>query len=538
MHVVSLGEGNVDCGDGHGTTACGDDALHPHETNGVLLLPDQRSRWHAFNVKTLMLPQHGTAVSEHLSQNRIASALLLRVGKASITSTVLLLGIFICIAFILLNAFSPPKEEFPDDPYDEEANRTSSWAEAYREAYGQRREAMELLRNTSIITKEDWYLPSTPVAHIDECVQVALQMLRERPMVDWYDTQAQRAFEAGYSTLHKEPGLDVRADIEIGDGAWSRFYMQSESQPDVQEAVQFLLCLGIVSKDEFRDSLVPRPYIEERVAVALNLLKQQSLREWIGVFEKAQGNLKASVMAQFTTPRGPLPEPQAPPHHSPYQSPHHSPHPPIANPMGYEEPIRTVPTSTSFKRGGTAGLYNEDDEHYDQKDWRGERLFNAEGHSGRTPPAPPTSTFPTSVPRQAETGSIRDLRTVGEGSEVQTKQSSPGLPRTVPSVRGLGQQSTGAAAYMIPVSPMGSTRSPRSMPPAAVVADPFPQRLPTPERPRSLVFGSGTLGRDKSPRSGGNASQGWPVQIKFSNNAVSGSQWEANVTPPTSQMDM
>jgi len=68
MHVVSLGEGNVACDDTR-SNGCGD-ALHPHESNGVLLLPDQRSRWHAFNVKTLMLPQHEATVSEHASQSR------------------------------------------------------------------------------------------------------------------------------------------------------------------------------------------------------------------------------------------------------------------------------------------------------------------------------------------------------------------------------------------------------------------------------------------------------------------------------------
>merc|ERR1719272_1697450 len=140
---------------------------------------------------------------------------------------------------------------------------------------------------------------------MDECIQIAEQMLTEKSEKDWVDQwqKAQRAFEERRAAFYKGQVHDMMAVYQSSDGSWARAYHHSAGNPERQEAFELLLRLGIVSSDEFANSLVPPKLIEERLSVATDLLKQKSLKEWVDLCEKAQkGNTntaKASILACF-----------------------------------------------------------------------------------------------------------------------------------------------------------------------------------------------------------------------------------------------
>jgi len=524
---VSLGVGNVECDGTHKDSACGD-ALHTHETGGT------------FNVHTLMLPQTaGASVTEQLSQSTLGRLAALVHVRRSAGSTLVFLGIFICIVYGLVQAFSAAPEsdyERQDSPVD-----TGSWASAYNESRGYRREAMDLLFKTGIIPMQDLSASSVGAKHIEECVQVAVQMLREGSMEEWVGNWkgAQQTFEERYSALHKTPTVaavakaavnDMMAEFEFCDGSWARAYVMSAGQIDRQEAFQLLLRLGIVSKAEFRDSLVSPPYIEERVSVAMNLLKRQSLGQWVDLCETAQGNerkeyAKASVMAQFTTQGGEPPALYLPSQSSGSPQGNNTPasiRTPRSAIASNEKPsspteVRTMPLSSqALTRGTTQGLMSE-------------RLTPQKGH---TPSG--VSTFKTDT--------------------LYTRHTDAGGGSENPSISGSSRATTpivpppGKPIFVMPKSPRQAEGTKLSLPsttPAsttpAIDCSQLP-RLATPEQPRSMHWprserSMGMSGMSvRSDQSGAmSPSQGVPVQIKFANNAVSGSSWEKSVTPPGSQ---
>merc|ERR1719502_1709583 len=98
------------------------------------------------------------------------------------------------------------------------------------------------------------------------------------------------------------------ARYDDSDGSWALAYRQSRGETERREAFELLLRLGIVSPDEFANSLVAPKMIEERVAVAMDLLKQKSLKEWVDLCETAHGkNFKDSVLACFAVQPGESP---------------------------------------------------------------------------------------------------------------------------------------------------------------------------------------------------------------------------------------
>lgn len=535
MHVVSLGEGNVDCDDVH-NSACGD-GTHPHETRGVLLLPVSKSRWHAFNVDTLMLPQHAVAVSKHVSQStlqKVESGLLhLAQSGKGISGTILFLGLFICIGFLVLNMMTASEPEYKEPVPSE----FGSWEQAYRESRGLRREAIDLLFSTHIIAHEDRSLRSVHTAHIEECVQVAAQMLKERKSAEWIADwkHAQHTFEERYSAISGGPTEDdVMAEFEFCDGSWSRAYLHSEGQRDRREAFQLLLRLGIVSKAEFRDSLVSPPYIEERLSVAMNLLQRQSLSQWVALCDSVEGyNAKASIMAQFAsggeTPTYPQESSQPTAQRS------------VTAPQTVHSPeLRTVPADAlprQFRRGATETTLADDTSFF-------EGHKRTDGHStfSTSSPVPGAHERQQFTSKHADTGDEPQLLP-------QVTRTEPLVPRRNsprgPDSSRMTSPGSSAPVFVLPVSPMQEIKEPtghaRTLPPTAFAptgSEALP-RLSTPERPRTLNWPSSSAslgaGRETSPRTGAIASHGVPVQIKFANNAISGSSWEKTATPPGSQ---
>lgn len=512
MHVVSVGEGNIDCDETH---SC------DHETNGVLLLPESKNRWQAFKVHTMMLPQHAAAVTQQVAQSKVV-ATVMTFAKSGVGGTALMLMVFLCLGFVLLNMFggsSEQRDTYENKPDSRREEETSgSWAQAYGSAQGARRSAMDLLFRTGIIATQDLNLPYVNATYIEECVQIAAQMLRERSLEDWVLSWevAQQTFADRLSNFYKGQAQDVMAAYEFSDGSWARAYRQSEGQRDRREAFELLLRLGIISPDEFANSLVTPKYIEERLSVAMNLLNQKPLSQWVDLCETTgQGNFRESVLACFSTQGGGASTPPRQQEkwgsdewvdvgqevHSHRHDPHRASTPPE---------VRRLPVVEEFAKR----------EKMDMSD-------SAEG-----PSAPGTNTFST-------------------GSVHFASHQSPQItePTTITPGRKSPRMASGASKSAMFVLPTGANDSSKGVSPRAAQSMPAgfapanPARVQTPgsvgtlhwptsdKGPPTSGFGSG---RNTSPRAGDSASQGVPVQIMFSNNAISGSAWESRVTPPGS----
>jgi len=523
MRVVSVGEGNVDCDDAH--NPCGD-TLHAHETNGVLLLPESNNRWHAFNVHTLLLPQHGLTVIQQVKQSTVATAFL-ALAKSGVTGTILMLGVALCVGFILLNMCGGSSEQSWENKQDSEPEASGSWAQTYQEARGGRRHAMDLLFKTGIIATQDLSLPYVNSTYIEECVQVAAQMLRERSIEEWVKSweHAQQTFEDRLSDYYKGRVQDVMGAYEFSDGSWARAYRQSEGQRERREAFELLLRLSIISPDEFANSLVTPKYIEERLSVAMNLLTQKPLAQWVDLCETAHGNFKESVLACFTTQGGG----EASQTRYPQEWKDDFPTPPreVTPPKSQkatpprEVKSQTLPVVDNFDKLHNAPSVGE---------------LAAEG-----------LTMPQTEPVHGYHRSVTAPRTLTSPRGKSPRDTSPRMSTptggSTPTGRSTPTGSKGTA-FVLPVGSSSSPQEPRTLPPTAGVMSTTPGRLPTPERPRAVNWpsseklgssgGFGSMSRDRSPRTPGNASQGTPVQIMFSNSAISGSAWEASVTPPGS----
>jgi len=90
------------------------------------------------------------------------------------------------------------------------------WAVAYRESQGQKREAIELLFRCNIITMPEFAGHGVSRQHSDisACVQIAVQMLEDRPISDW---------EAHWQEAHKtfSEAADSRQSSPRGEFSFS-----------------------------------------------------------------------------------------------------------------------------------------------------------------------------------------------------------------------------------------------------------------------------------------------------------------------------
>jgi len=380
---------------------------------------------------------------------------------------------------------SSPSE---DNPEDIEPDSSGSWAQAYREAHGSRRAAMDLLFRTGIIATQDLSLPAVNSTYIEECVEVAAHMLRDKSIEEWVKQweHAQQTFEDRLSAYYKGQVQDVMAAYEFSDGSWARAYRQSEGQTDRREAFELLLRLGIISPDEFANSLVTPKYIEERISVAMNLLRQKPLSQWVDLCETTHGNFRESVIACFSTQAG---GEGVQTDSSPIGQgfPQRSRTPPPARPAGFEED-----QTASEKMNNTFGA--------------GSRM-TTEPTTIRSPhgKSPRSALSPKSqIPSTAPSGTKSSAFVLPHG---------PQEPRTLPPTSGVD--------YGTKSAPMSNRSAPHS--------------VDWPSSGRSMT--SSSFGRDRSPRYAEPASAG-PAQIKFSNTAISGSSWQAGVTPPGSQRSL
>jgi len=227
----------------------------------------------------------------------LASHALLRVARASVTGTAMMFVGLLIIGLLLMNMCSSESE-----PQEE----VCSWQRTYDEADGARRDAITLLLNTGILTRQNLSSPEfnsqfTPIL-ITEWISTAEEMLKERSKEEWTLSMssredAQRTFEDRLRTAEQETE-DTMAQFEFCDGSWATAYL-STSQQDRREAFELLLRIGIVSPVEFAESLVDRKYISERVDIALKLLETKSLQDWVEICNTSQQ--RESIMSAFQT---------------------------------------------------------------------------------------------------------------------------------------------------------------------------------------------------------------------------------------------
>lgn len=82
-----------------------------------------------------------------------------------------------------------------------------SWATAYRQASGARRDALRLLCNSGIVTARELSDDLTVISeeHIDECVQIATEMLQTWPIEMWakQPLEAKKFFEARLTAMYQ-----------------------------------------------------------------------------------------------------------------------------------------------------------------------------------------------------------------------------------------------------------------------------------------------------------------------------------------------
>jgi len=87
-----------------------------------------------------------------------------------------------------------------------------SWAKAYREARGARREALKLMIECRVITPFELSndLTVVPTSHIEECISVAEAMLRTKPHSEWVEDPSEaRAMFQGRLTPRFNDALTV-----------------------------------------------------------------------------------------------------------------------------------------------------------------------------------------------------------------------------------------------------------------------------------------------------------------------------------------
>jgi hypothetical protein len=536
-----------------------------------------------------MLPQHDALVSvQDSSRLHKLGSTLMHLARSGNAGTWLMLGLFICLAIVFFNMFSSD-ESPPSARYDNDSIGTSSWDEAYSHsnAKGARRDAMDLLFKSGIINEHEKAQAYVAPEMIEECIQAANKMLKEKHMDYWmkYNEEAHEVFNehtfdpqkgtflhsSGVpSTPSFEPAQyesDFMKQFDRCDGSWAQAYVKSKGNQERQEAFQLLLRLDIISKGQFADSLVSPSYIEAHVKVAVGLLKQRSFNEWISVYQSAHGEeFKRSVIAQFqagdAAPSAAPPMATIPPGADPFNTTKHVTHVPndgvqtidtrpypsndasggASSPFTTTQAVTSIPAEQHWKRGGSTSygtssisdLVDGPQTIPVEKSWRrgGSVSYGTSSIQDIGDGVTPAGT--AHYRGEDQMSHRHSVHWTDKGEEPQAPPPAYSSGRA-PAAYASGQQ---AAAHVLPVNSMPE---PSTLPPTAV-----PQlnvRMADSERPRSLNWASGgsmnsmNSGRTASPRMG-SASQGVPVQIRFANNAVSGSSWEANVTPPGSQRSM
>merc|ERR1719174_3528780 len=131
-----------------------------------------------------------------------------------------------------------------------------SWAQVYREARGEQKEALELLFRCNIISTDEFAFSSVSKEHIEECIWIATHMLRQKPLEEWVALwqQAQQTFEDSVTACFTErtntrsvtgnSGVVLRSEIPVLDCRNAVSQGVSEEDQEDPYTTRSSLCLS------------------------------------------------------------------------------------------------------------------------------------------------------------------------------------------------------------------------------------------------------------------------------------------------------
>lgn len=158
-------------------------------------------------------PQPMNFAVEPIYENRLFYA------GAIIAALVIILCCTTCYLCCEAHSISSPEPRQTLDEEDEEFQDhfDGSWAQVYREARGEQREALELLFRCNIISTDEFAFSSATPEHIQECVWIATHMLRQKPLEEWVALwqQAQQTFEDSVTACFEARGLPPSSSSEL-----------------------------------------------------------------------------------------------------------------------------------------------------------------------------------------------------------------------------------------------------------------------------------------------------------------------------------
>jgi hypothetical protein len=139
--------------------------------------------------------------------------------------------------------------DFQADPLPDLASAVESgngsWAHTYRRCQGEQKDALELLYQCKIVSVQEFTHSSASQEHIDECVWIASQMLRQKPLEEWvvWRQQALQSFEDSITAIFAARTTAVYGKDYPWNGRAKGGHMEGPSPTPLQGALHDLLSL-------------------------------------------------------------------------------------------------------------------------------------------------------------------------------------------------------------------------------------------------------------------------------------------------------
>lgn len=97
---------------------------------------------------------------------------------------------------------------------------SESFQRRYAQSVGEERQALELLRRCNIISQEEISSNSVSPEHIDECIWVAMQMLKQKPLEVWVALNIQEGQQSFRDTVAQIYSAREQTRVNVYDGVY------------------------------------------------------------------------------------------------------------------------------------------------------------------------------------------------------------------------------------------------------------------------------------------------------------------------------
>jgi hypothetical protein len=123
-----------------------------------------------------------------------------------------------------------------------------SWAHTYRQSNAEQKDALEFILRCKIISVQEFAYSRASQDHVDECVWIATQMLRQKPLEDWvaWRQEALQAFEESITAMAAaRTAAHCGIEEHLGHAKWTKgdFPEAPATTPPLQGALKDLLVL-------------------------------------------------------------------------------------------------------------------------------------------------------------------------------------------------------------------------------------------------------------------------------------------------------